>query len=276
MNRANRVAWALAGWMAAVLAGGFNGAQAQSRVQLKTAYEVDVGGITVLDIEYSVDISPTGYQSRANIETRGVVTFFSDYQMKMAVSGSLGNGRLNPAEYTSRRKKKDKTKAVTLDWSNGSPSKSGGSSKRVEAALTPASVDPLTAILRVGAVSNKNPCQATERIFDGREVFDLLFKFVKEVRVDDSWPGAYRGMAYECRLTYLPVAGKNADKFKEGKEDPETFAVWFAPVATNVSGGSLLVLVRAAGTLDGLKFVAYASHAEIGGRPFNQYSDIRD
>lgn len=252
-----------------------NAAQGESNILLKTNYEVVVGGITVLDIKYRLEISPGTYQSRAEIETHGVATFLSDYQMKMAVSGSFGNGQAQGAEFTSRRKKKDKTKAITLDWSNNSPSLSGGRfSKQIEVALTPASADPLTAILRIGMGSTESPCETTQRIYDGREVFDLRFKFVKQVSADDAWPGAYRGPAYECRLTYLPVAGKSAEKFKEEKEEPPIYTVWLAPVAADVPGSSLLIPVRAAGVLDGLSFVAYASRAEIGGRPFSQGSAV--
>ena len=276
VNRNNRVGAALAGWILAVLLGGLTNAQAEANALLKTTYEVNVGGITVLDIKYRLEMSPAGYQSRAEIETRGVAIFFSDYQMKMKVSGSFGDGQATPAEYTSRRKKKDKTKEITLNWSsNGRPSTSGGRfSKQIEAALTPASVDPLTAVFRAGTVSKGTPCQTTQRIYDGREVFDLRFTFVQEVKAGDSWPGAYRGAAYECRLTYEPVAGKNAEKFREANEPPATYTVWLAPVA--MAGGSLLIPVRATGILDGLRFMAYTSRAEIGGRPFNQHSATGD
>jgi len=273
----NGAAAVFAGCIWSALLGFSNAAQAESNTLLKTDYEVTVSGITVLDIEYRLEMSPAGYQSRAEIETRGVATFFSDYRMKMKVSGSFGNGRATPAEFTSRRKKKDKTKELTLNWSSNGPSTSGGrSSKQIEAALTPASVDPLTAVFRAGTVSKGAPCQTTQRIYDGREVFDLGLTFVQEVKADGDWPGAYRGTAYECRLTYEPVAGKNAEKFREANEAPPSYTVWLAPVATNVSGGSLLVPVRAAGILDGLSFVAYASRAEIGGRPFNQHSKTGD
>jgi len=260
--------------LAAVMLAGFGSASAESGDLIETTYEVNVGGITVLDIKYSVGLSATGYHSQADIETRGVATFFSDYRMKMAVSGSLVDGQAIPAEYTSRRKKNDKTKTWALTWSNNRLSTTGRvKNNKVKAALTPATIDPLTAIFRAGQASKNRPCQVSQRVFDGKEVFDLRFGFNREVNFDASLPGAYRGVTYECLLTYLPVAGKSADKFKKQKENPLNYTVWFARVETDVPGEALLVPVRATGLLDGLEFVAYASRAKIGGRPFNQRSN---
>ena len=245
-------------------------------VLVKTTYEVNVGGITVLDIKYIAGVSATEYHSRADIETRGVITFFSDYRMKMAVTGSLVDGEARPAEYTSRRKKNEKTKAIALNWSNKGLSAGNSESKEIGAALTPATVDPLTAVLWLSAAPRESPCRATQRVFDGKEVFDLRFNFTREVNFDADSPGPYRGIAYECRLTYLPVAGKYAAKFRNRKEVSPTYTVWLAPVETDVFGVTLLVPVRATGIIDGLEFVAYASRAKIGGRPFNQQSKIGD
>ena len=89
--------------------------------------------------------------------------------------------------------------------------------------------------------------------------------------LDDSFPGAYHGKAYECRATYVPVAGRYATKFRKRNEEPPTYNVWLAPIGTDASGGLRLVPVRATGRLDGMKFEAYASRVKIDGRPFKKF-----
>ena len=258
---------------------GLGSARADSGGKIETSYEVNVGGITVLDIKYSSEILPTGYRSQASIETRGMVTFFSDYSMKMAVSGALAGGQSSPLQYKSRSEKNDKEKTVDLNWSQGALSAPGRKAAKnpetqaeIDMALTPGVTDPLTAIFRIGISPEKNPCQAVHRIFDGKEVFELRFSFKRQAMLDDSFPGAYHGTAYECRAAYVPVAGRYATKFRKRNEEPPIYNVWLAPIGVDASGGLRLVPVRATGRLDGMKFEAYANRVKVDGHPFKRIS----
>lgn len=256
---------------------GSSSARADFSGKIETSYEVNVRGITVLDIKYISEISAAGYSSWASIETRGVAAIFSDYSMKMAASGALVDGQTSPTQYKSRNEKKDKTKVVELNWSQGTllaseTAKNPETQSEIDAALTAGVTDPLTAIFRIGASPAGNPCRAVHRIFDGKEVFELRFSFKGEAVLDESFPGAYHGKAYECRATYVPVAGRYATKFKKRNEEPPTYNVWLAPIGADVAGESRLVPVRATGRLDGMKFEAYASRVKIDGRAFKKIS----
>ena len=262
-----------------VLMIGLGSGRADSGDKIEASYDVNVRGVTVLTIRYSSEISATGYRSQASIKTKGVVTFFSDYRARMAASGGFADGQYSPLQYTSRSEKNDKEKTVQLNWSKGGLSAAGRPAAKtpeiqadIDTALTPAVTDPLTAIFRIGASPGGNPCQAVHRIFDGKEVFELRFSFKREAVLDDSFPGAYHGKAYECQASYVPIAGHYATKFRKNKEDPQTYNVWLAPIGGNSSGGPRLVPVRATGRLDGLKFEAYASRLKIDNRPFKKIS----
>lgn len=265
-----------AGSVAATLALCGN-AWADSLGLLETSYEVKVKGITMMDVAYRADLSDAGYRSRASIRTRGVAALFSDYLMDVEASGQIVNGQVKPAQYTSRREKKDKTKVIGLTWSgDGFPTGAPQNDKEpdiqaeIDGALAPGAADFLTALLRVGTPGNGGLCQSTERIFDGKEVFDLRFSFKGKVSIDDDAPGDYHGAAYECQMTYVPVAGRYAAKFRKNNEEPPRYRVLLAPVGEDVSGGPLLVPVQASGKLDGYKFLAYASRVKVDGRPFSR------
>lgn len=272
----HRIITLLASGLSALVIG-FGSARADSGGKIETSYDVNVRGITVLNIRYNSEISATGYRSQASIKTKGVVIVFSDYRMTMAAIGAFAGGQSSPLNYTSRSEKNDKEKTVELNWSKGTLPASGRPAAKnpeiqadIDTALTPDVTDPLTAIFRIGTSPGGNPCRAVHRIFDGKEVFELRFSFKRETVLDDSFPGVYHGKAYECQASYVPIAGRYATKFRKNKEDPQTYNIWLAPIGADASGGSRLVPVRATGRLDGMKFEAYASRLKIDDRPFKK------
>ena len=279
MNKTAHRTVALLAPVLSALVIGSGSARADSGDKVETSYEVNVGGLTVLDIKYSSEITAAGYRSQASIETRGMAVLFSDYSIKMVASGALAGSQSSPLQYRSRSEKKDKEKTFDLNWSQGvlsaadrQATKNPEIQAEIDTALTPNVTDPLTAIFRIGTLPEGNPCQAVHRIFDGKEVFELRFSFKGEAVLDESFLGVYRGKTYECRATYVPVAGRYATKFRKRNEDPPTYSVWLAPIGTVANGGPRLVPVRATGHLDGMKFEAYASRLRVDGRPFKKIS----
>jgi hypothetical protein len=267
------------GFVLSVLVPGFDSARADFTGKIETSYDVNVRGVTVLRIRYSSEISAAGYRSQASIQTKGIVTVFSDYRMRMEALGALAEGQSSPQKYTSHSEKNDKEKTVDLNWSQGALAVSGRPAAKnpeikadIDKALTPDVTDPLTAIFRIGTPRGGAPCRDVHRIFDGKEIFELRFRFKGEAVLDDSFPGAYHGKAFECRATYVPVAGRYATKFRKRNEEPPAYNVWLAPMGPDVAGVSRLIPVRATGRLDGMKFEAYASRVKVDGRPFKTVS----
>lgn len=257
----------------------FCAAHANSDEFIAVSYEVRVSGLTAFTIEYSSNISADGYQSKVSVKTGDIVSLFSGYRLKMESSGSFSKGEPRPAQFSSQSEKHAKTKFVKLNWSSDGTPMTGGPSKEnpsiqaeIDAALKAGVVDPLTAVLRLGAPSATTLCANTLRIFDGRDVFDLRFAPKKEVTIGSDVKGIYRGTAFECDMTYMPVAGRSATKFMKRKTEPPTYKVWFAPVQIVVPERSLFIPVFASGMLDDMKFIAYTNRATIGGNPFNQLS----
>jgi hypothetical protein len=277
MKESKALAVTLGVFMSSFLCAGMDRARADSVGLLETAYEVDVKGITVLDVKYSTAMSGAGFHSQASVKTRGIAAFFSDYVMKVETSGSMVDGKARPKQFTSVREKKDKTKKIELSWDNDGLAaddrkvgKDPDVQTDIDGALTSNVTDMLTAILQLGISQNGGPCQSTHRVFDGKEVFELRFAFKGEGTFDSDSEETYHGPVYECQMTYVPVAGRYATKFRASKEEPPVYSVWLAPIGKEKSGAALLLPVRASGKLDGYKFVANAKHVKVDGQPFNQ------
>ena len=56
-----------------------------------------------------------------------------------------------------------------------------------------------------------NPCDRRIPIFDGKERFDLVFSYKRDMTVVEQAPSGQPDVAHVCRVKYLPIAGHKAD-----------------------------------------------------------------
>lgn len=246
-------------------------AVAASKSQIRAAYVVEVGGIQMLKMSYDAALTETTYQSAAAVKTRGLAGLFSDYKMDMTAKGAVNGNDARPSQFTSRAEKKDENKTIELSWRDGKPpavdpSLDADDERLLGDAVTASLIDPLSMVMRMTALQTDQPCRTVERVFDGKEVYDLRFELKGKVTIGSADGGSYRGQAYKCSVTYTPVAGRAAAKFKKKGLVPQKFDIWFAP-ARSGTNGALFIPVLATGKLKGFSFVAYASKAAIDGVP---------
>jgi hypothetical protein len=245
---------------------------------LDVTYDVVVSGLQAAQIKFDMDLTATGYRSKASVETQGIVSVFSDSQTVVGAAGEIINGKAVPSSFSTRTEKSGKQKDFKIRWSDTGvpephepPVKNPQTQAEILEALTAGVIDPLTAVLRVRGDA---PCEGKQRIYSGRDVFDVAFKLEREVTFNDKSDGVYRGPAYQCRMVYTPVAGRDANKARKNKTEPWAVTVWFAPVDSPSLGSQMLLPVAAAGKLDGRKFRAFASRASVSGQALNQLSSI--
>jgi hypothetical protein len=252
---------------------------AASTKEIAISYEIEVGSMSAMRISYKVALSGKSYQSTASIKTKGLASLFSDYQMEMASSGSFDGDDLRPQQYRSKQERKSDDKILEVKWpSDDTPAvnsipKDKEDEALVAPALTTGLVDPLSMLLRMTTLQTGKPCRSVERVVDGREVYDLRFALAGEMKLDSDSPGVYRGRAFKCSMTYTPVGGRPAVKFRKNGGVPSKFDIWFAPVKSGASDEALFVPVLATGKLQGLRFIAYARKASIGGQPIAASAD---
>ena len=72
-------------------------------------------------------------------------------------------------------------------------------------------VDPLSAIMVISRGPSANPCDRRIPIFDGKERFDLVFSYKRDMKVVEQAPSGQPDVAHVCRVKYLPIAGHKAD-----------------------------------------------------------------
>lgn len=243
--------------------------------ELAVTYEVQVGNLSAMRIAYKAALTADGYESTASIKTKGLADLFSDYRMEMASAGGFAGGALKPSHYRSESKNSKKTKVLEVRWKGDNPAVASTPRDKEDDALvapglTSGLVDPLSMLLRKAALQEGQPCPSVERVVDGREVYDLRFTPAGEEKLGSKSPGVYRGKALKCSMTYTPVAGRPAVKFKKKGGAPSKFDIWFAAIDPAGSGKAMYVPVLATGKLQGMSFIAYAREASVDGRKFSQ------
>ena len=244
--------------------------------QVTAAYVVDIGGMSVLKMSYDAALTEKTYQTVAAVKTKGLAGLFSDYKMDMTATGAITGNDAQPSRFTSRAEKKDNNKTIELSWRNGKPPivdprLDADDERFLAGAVTASLVDPLSMVLRMTALQTGQPCRTVERVFDGKEVYELSFELKGKVTIGSADGGSYRGQAYKCSVTYTPVAGRAAAKAKKKGLAPQTFNIWFAQ-ARSGTDGPVFVPVLATGKLKGFGFVAYASRATVDGVPLGAAS----
>jgi hypothetical protein len=73
-------------------------------------------------------------------------------------------------------------------------------------------LDPMSAILALSRTASANPCGRRLPIYDGKQRFDLLLTYRGQTQVAERAPSGQPGVAYVCRVKYMPIAGHKADQ----------------------------------------------------------------
>jgi len=255
-----RNGWKLAGViLLAASADGLttSGAQAQ---KLEARYAISMTGIRVGQSAWTVRIEADRYSASATGGSVDLMNVLVRGEGSARVSGSIKDGRLVPAEFSSKLVEEGEKSdlkmtfeegVVTAVEADGPPP--GPDRVPLKQAHVIGVTDPLTALLIAeedngGIVPNKESCNRTLSIFDGRRRYDLLLSFK---RIEDIRDKQLAGRVLVCNVILHPIAGHRASsmitKYVADRRDIE---VSFAQIAgTNVLAPFRLMVPTLIGTM---------------------------
>lgn len=232
---------------------------------VSASYNVDVGPMTMMAVRFSFDVSKDTVNSQATIKSKGLSKIFSEYSATVEGEGRIDGADFQPAVFKMAREKDDRKRRTTVIWQDGGTismdppaHKKAEVQAKVEKALSPGVADPITAILRVGAAGD-NPCTSVQRVFDGRDVFELAFQDLGKGELNGKY--GFNGAVRKCEVRWHPIAGRS---FERGDPD-DVYGVAFAPMGTLSTGQMLWFPVLMTGTVKGLSFEAYVTKLEAHG-----------
>lgn len=90
--------------------------------------------------------------------------------------------------------------------------------------------DPLSAVLALVKVGGPNPCDRKVSIFDGKQRFDLVLSYRKQVPISEAQPSGQPSQGIVCKVKYVPIAGYRETAELKALARENNIAITFRPI----------------------------------------------
>ncbi len=187
--------------------------------QVDATYSIAFNGIEIGKFDFRADVTGSDYTATGDARLSALFGAFK-WQGATRASGGLEVLSPKPAGYTFDFDGTGKSGAIKMGFRAGSvanvsivpprPPQPGTIPVR-EQHLKDV-LDPLSAVLALSRSANPNPCGRRLALFDGVARFDLVLTYLRQERVAEARPSGQPGIAYVCRVRYLPIAGHRASE----------------------------------------------------------------
>jgi hypothetical protein len=190
-------------------------------------YEIDWGPVTLADATVELLDSGEIRSVSADIASRGVGAWFSDFQSSLEIMRTGDGMQLLNGKSTWG----DALSNLTVTWLPGDekPLVDYYRSKPRDYEITPVpedsvanTVDPFTPIFEIGRdLDQTKRCEGSYRVFDGIRRYDLTITDggVSELPSDDT--AGFQGLAHRCDISLTRIGGFSTKKglFKFGESE---------------------------------------------------------
>lgn len=229
-------------------------AAAQDKLKLK--YDFYGSKFRVLSASFDLSFDKNSYVVKSVAATKGLASMFAKSNMHYGARGIFSAKKPFPQEFQTRIEKGGKHKSAHIRWLGKNrqeitavPKVSKKKQRDVTKALKPGFPDPLSALLNI-TFSAKLPCFKNIRTFDGRRIFEFRLKYLGKDTLPKGKAGAYSGQAHKCSFRNIPIAGYSRKKMKAHRKNPASaFTMWFAPLKSTATGGTIYIPVKIKGTI---------------------------
>jgi hypothetical protein len=205
-------AWVLTAAIFAMAGAAVSGAETDP-LQIDAVYKVSLNDFEVGDFSFKSEVGDKTYllESSVKISVAGLI----GWKGETRTQGAIASKAPNPTGYNFSYESPAKSGSVTMNFNKGSvtgltiqPSEDPlPGTLPITAEHIKGVMDPLTAVLSIVRVEGKNPCDRKISIFDGKQRFDLLLSYRKEVRITETQPSGQPETGIVCKVKYVPIAG---------------------------------------------------------------------
>lgn len=224
--------------------------------QVQAVYTVEFGGFDIGTFVFNSSVNGPTYTLTGDARLSALLGAFK-WQGLTRTSGALAGDAPRPAGYTFDFASASKNGSIKMGFQ-------GDSVASVSQVPPPQPVpgviplqnthlkgvlDPLSAVLAIARTDGANPCGRKLAIFDGKQRFDLLLSFRRQERVSDARPTGQPGVAFVCKVKYLPIAGHKASEENRALAASNDIEISLRPVpSANIFVPHTISIPTAAGT----------------------------
>lgn len=251
------------------------------RDTIKLAYDIYGKGFKLMELELAIALDRSSYQARSDLKTVGMAKIFAKFKARYETEGRIARGALKPRRFRTFTKKGGKdAKTASIEWTRKGrikaklkPRESKHDLKEIKQVLKPGMPDPLTNMVHLVAGLEKSPCSHTQRIYDGRKIFDVGVKYAGRHAFKVSDFTLYQGPAIKCTIVDRAVAGFSKKKrARLNNKNREPFILWLAPVIDRKSNRKLLVPLFVTGATTWANVTVRLTSASINGHALKSLS----
>lgn len=182
--------------------------------RVDATYRIAFNGFDVGQFDLQATVTGSSYTVHGDARLSALLGAFK-WEGATRTSGSLAGSTPKPAGYTFDFSGIGKQGSIKLGFtqssvtsvSNTPPSPPAPDAVPVHTPHLKDVLDPLSAVLALSRTNGGNPCQKRIPIFDGKQRFDLVLSFVRQQAVAETRPSGQPGVAFVCRVRYVPIAG---------------------------------------------------------------------
>ncbi|MHA1545422.1 MAG: DUF3108 domain-containing protein [Alphaproteobacteria bacterium] len=248
--------------------------------KINLRYKVTEIGFSVLSADFNIELSRSRYKAVSLIKTEGIAGLILQSRWDIVSEGRITSKGISPVRYRSDISTNRGRGAVSVTRKGGKylisavPKIRADRKPLLARKLRPNLPDPLSAMISTSLFSGAKPCKGRQRVFDGRQVFDLSYRFVSVVTIKVG--SQYSGPAYKCRVKHTPIAGQPREELsKEAKSPSPYHDIWLAKVDLTKNGPTILVPVRINLNSGWGSTIVRLTRSSIGGKPLALASAAR-
>lgn len=182
--------------------------------QVRAVYRIHFNGFDIGTFEYGAQISGRSYTATGEARLSALLGALS-WRGSTRTSGTLVGDHPRPAGYSFDFTGMGKTGAIKMGFAgeavtnvaNVPPYNPTPDTVALRTPHLKGVLDPLSAVMAMSRSPGANPCARRIAVFDGRQRFDLVLSFKNQQNVADARPTGQPGVAFVCRVRYVPIAG---------------------------------------------------------------------
>jgi len=205
-------------------------------VAIDAVYKVALNDFEIGSFAFKSDVGSKQYslQSDVSISFAGLV----GWKGQTRTQGAVANKAHTPAVYQFNFESPARSGSIAMNFKNNNltgltvlpdePPLPG--TLPVTAEHIKNVTDPLSAVLSLVRVEGSNPCDRKVSIFDGKQRFDLVLSYRKQVPITEAQPSGQPSQGIVCKVKYVPIAGYRETEEVRALARNNNISITFRPI----------------------------------------------